>query len=168
MRESWYTHQSRFYITFNSVDLKKKLSMFYSFLNFLNRTQIALVNYWNKNVLWIKQTWLLWMSAFIYFCILFANIFTYMCLADTGTMWMSFSWWKNNDNLEHIHSEILFSSKEKELESIIVSEVTPTQKDECQYSLSSVVLSFKSSDVSIQPGVTTDIRKVKRDHRMWG
>lgn len=161
MRESWYTHQSSFYITFNSIDLKK-ISIFYSFLNFLNRTQIALVNYWNKNVLWIKQTWLLkMMSAFIYFCILFANIFTYMCLADTGTMWMSFSWWKNNDNLEHIHSEILF-------ESIIVSEVTPIQKDECQYSLSSVVLSFKSSAVSIQPGVTTDVRKVKRDHRMWG
>ena len=50
---------------------------------------------------------------------------------------------KNNDNLEHIHSEILFSSKEKELESIIVSEVTPTQKDECQYSLSSVVLKLQ-------------------------
>lgn len=46
---------------------------------------------------------------------------------------------------------------------IILSEITQTQKNKHTCSLTSVVPNSKSSDVSAEPRITTETRKVKRD-----
>lgn len=93
---------------------------------------------------------------------------------------MAFNSWVGGKNMVHTHCGILHSWKEtmkpqtledkwKELEEMVVSDITQIQKDKCHVTCYPLpeASSSKSSDGSVCPGVMAESREVKKDH-CWG
>lgn len=80
-----------------------------------------------------------------------------------------------NENMVHRHNGILFilrkmkfSGECKDLEKIMLREITQTSKTNTTHSPSSLVPSSKSSEGSIQHGVTRETKKFKGTVVCWG
>lgn len=65
---------------------------------------------------------------------------------------------------QRLNQSYFFSDKWMVLGKIILCKVTPIQKDKHACSSSSAAPSSKSLGVSVRPGGTPEIRKVKRDN----